>query len=394
VRQTYRGVSGDRVTLAVLFGVFGALQGSWAARIPWVADALHLSPGALGLALLGPAVGGVLAMPLAPVLLGRHGTRRVAAGSVVGLGLLLGVLAPAPALPALLAVLTLFGLAGGVLDVAANAHGVAVEDARGRPVMSGLHGAWSVGTLGGAAVGGTAAHLGVGAPVHLAVVGAAGALAGLAVTRRLHAAPVHPGGPAFALPSRATLLLGLIGFGALFAEAAVADWSTVFLARSRGADPGVAAAGYAAFSLCMAAGRFAGDAVVHRFGTRPVMAAGAALTSAGIGLAVTLPGAAGGIVGFALTGIGAACVVPLVFSSAGAAEPDPARRPHALAAVATTSYLGWLAAPPAVGAVAELTSVGGGLALAAGVAATVAVLAAVSPATARFGSAARPGVPH
>jgi hypothetical protein len=325
-------------------------------------------------------------MPLAPVLLGRYGTTQVAGGSVAALGLLLAVVALAPNPPALLVVLTLFGLAGGVLDVTANAHGVAVEEARGRPVMSGLHGAWSIGTLGGAAVGGTAAHLGVGAPVHLAVVGAAGALAGPVVTRRLHAAPVHPGGPAFALPSRATLLLGVIGFGALFAEAAVADWSTVFLARSRAADPGVAAAGYAAFCLCMAAGRFAGDAVVHRLGTRPVMVAGAALTAAGIGLAVALPGAAGGITGFAVTGIGAACVVPLVFSSAGVAEPDPARRPHALAAVATTSYLGWLAAPPAVGAVAELTSVGGGLTLAAAFAATVAVLAAVSPATARFGS--------
>ncbi|MCW2568869.1 MAG: major facilitator superfamily 1, partial [Mycobacterium sp.] len=210
--------------------------------------------------------------------------------------------------------------------------------------------------------------------------------AGPAVARRLHAAPVHPGGPAFALPSRATLLLGVVGFGALFAEAAVADWSTVFLARSRGAGPGAAAAGYAAFSLCMAAGRFAGDAVVHRLGTRAVMVAGAALTGAGIGLAVALPGTAGGITGFALAGLGAACVVPLAFSSAGAAEPDPARRPHALAAVATTSYLGWLAAPPVIGAVAELTSVGGALALAATLAVSVAVLAAVTPATARFGS--------
>jgi MFS family permease len=87
-------------------------------------------------------------------------------------------------------------------------------------------------------------------------------------------------------------------------------------------------------------------------------------------------------VGFALAGIGAACVVPLVFSAAGAVEPDPRRRPHALAAVATTGYLGWLSAPPAIGAVAELTSVGGGLAVAAALTAAVAVLALrVTPAT-------------
>jgi MFS family permease len=248
--------------------------------------------------------------------------------------------------------------------------------------MSGLHGAWSVGALTGAAVGGVAARAGIGAPAHLAAVGLATVVFGLWAAVRLHEAEVHPGGPVFALPSGAVLLLGVIGFGSFFAEAAVADWSAVFLARSRGASAGLAAAGYAAFSLAMAAGRFGGDAVVHRLGRRPVLVGSAALTAVGLTLAVTLPGPLPGVVGFALAGIGAACVVPLVFSAAGAVEPDPRRRPHALAAVATTGYLGWLSAPPAIGAVAELTSVGGGLAVAAALTAAVAVLALrVTPAT-------------
>jgi MFS family permease len=201
---------------------------------------------------------------------------------------------------------------------------------------------------------------------------------------------VHPGGPVFALPSGAVLLLGLVGFGSFFAEAAVADWSAVFLARSRGADAGLAATGYAAFSLAMAACRFAGDPVVHRLGRRPVLVGSAALTAVGLTLAVTLPGPVPAVAGFGLAGVGAACVVPLVFSAAGAAEPDPRRRPHALAAVATTSYLGWLSAPPAIGAVAEVTSVGGGLAVAAVVTAVAAVLASrVRPATPPPGGSGR-----
>jgi MFS family permease len=375
----------DRFTLGLLFVVFGFTQGSWAARIPWVAGALDLSPGALGLALLGPAVGGLLAMPVAPLLVVRWGTRCTAVAGVVALGAVLALPAWSPSLGALAAVLTVFGLVGGVLDVAANAHGVAVEEARGAPVMSGLHGGWSLGALAGAASGGLVAHAGIEAAAHLTVAGAASGLAGVVLALRLHRTAAPPGqGPVFALPSRGTLLLGLIGFGSMFAEAGVADWSAVFLTTSRDAGPGLAAAGFAAFSVCMAGGRFAGDAVVHRFGPRAVLVGSTVVAGGGLALAVAVPHPVAAVAGFAVAGCGTACLVPVVLSSAGRAEPDPHRRPHAMAAVVTTGYLGWLAAPPTIGAVAEVTTIGGGLALAAALMAAAAVLALVTPATVRF----------
>ncbi|HEV7825866.1 MAG TPA: MFS transporter [Mycobacteriales bacterium] len=389
-------LAGDRAALGLLFGVFGFTQGSWAARVPWIAGALDLSPGALGLALLGPAVGGLLAMPLAPLLVARWGTRGTAAAAVGPLGLALGALAWSPDLGTLAVALTAFGLVGGVLDVAANAHGVAVEEARGRPVMSGLHGGWSLGALSGAATGGLVAQAGIGAPAHLAVAGVASGLAGVALARRLHRTATPPArGPVFALPSRGTLLLGLIAFGSMFAEAGVADWSAVFLTTSRDAGPGLAAAGFAAFSVCMAAGRFVGDAVVHRSGPRRVLVGSAAVAAGGLALAVAVPHPVAAVAGFAVAGCGTACLVPVVFSSAGRAEPDPHRRPHAMAAVVTTGYLGWLAAPPTIGAVAQLTTVGSGLAVAAGLTAAAAALAFVTPVTRRSPvPRADPGVPH
>src|SRR3979409_730120 len=43
------------------------------------------------------------------------------------------------------AILFVFGAANGAMDVSMNAHGVAVERALRKPIMSSLHGGWSVG---------------------------------------------------------------------------------------------------------------------------------------------------------------------------------------------------------------------------------------------------------
>ena len=68
------------------------------------------------------------------------------------------------------------------------------------------------------------------------------------------------------LPSRALLGLGALTFAALLIEGAMADWTAVYLHREVGMDAGAAALGFAAFSLTMAACRFAGDTITHWFG--------------------------------------------------------------------------------------------------------------------------------
>src|SRR5437868_13492407 len=56
----------------------------------------------------------------------------------------------------LAAILFVFGASGGAMDVSMNAHGVAVERELGRPIMSSLHGGWSVGGVLSAGLGGLA----------------------------------------------------------------------------------------------------------------------------------------------------------------------------------------------------------------------------------------------
>src|SRR3954447_9779615 len=157
------------LTVAVLFALDGFLFGSWAARVPDVSAQVGGGHTALGLALLCLSLGALACMQLTGALCARLGTGLTAAlagAAAAATAVLPGL---AGSLPALCAGLLLFGAATGAVNVAANSLGVQVEERAGRPLLSGLHAAFSGGGLLGALLGGLASGvLGVG--MHLGVV--------------------------------------------------------------------------------------------------------------------------------------------------------------------------------------------------------------------------------
>src|SRR5918912_346703 len=183
----------ERVGVSTAFLVHATVSGTWAPRLPAIKDALHLSAGTLGTALVGLAVGLVVGTRLAGARVDRLGSRPVMRA---GFPLLCGALVlPAHAVSAatLFVSLLLLGLAGGMLDVAMNAQGVAVERHRRRPLLSGLHGLWSIGLGAGAGSAALAAQVGASPLVHFAVVGGMLAVVSLVLMRGLLAAPVETG---------------------------------------------------------------------------------------------------------------------------------------------------------------------------------------------------------
>ena len=89
------------------------------------------------------------------------------------------------------------------------------------------------------------------------------------------------GGPAFALPTGALLGLAIIAFCVLLTEGAVADWGAVYLRDVLDASAAAGGWGYMAFSLTMAAGRFAGDALVQKLGPVWIIRGGGLLVALG-----------------------------------------------------------------------------------------------------------------
>ena len=137
-----------------------------------------------------------------------------------------------PDYPLLLAVLALFGFSMATLDVAMNAEASAVEIAIGRPIMSSLHGMFSIGGMAGAAAGGALLSAGMAPAVHLALAAATSAtvlvVASPAVLPHVpHHEHAHGGGNRWRSP--ALWMLGGIALVALIAEGAMYDWATVYM---------------------------------------------------------------------------------------------------------------------------------------------------------------------
>jgi len=271
--------------------------------------------------------------------------------------------------------LVVVGAANGVLGVAMNAQAAAVERAYGRPIMASFHALFSLGGLAGSAVGGVLAGQGVGVRAHLAGTAAALAAAAWLAARRLlpPAADAAPDAPAFARPTRALLALGVVAFCVLFGEGAMADWTAVYLRDVAGTGPGLAAAGYAAFSLTMAGGRLVGDALTVRLGPRRLVLGGGLLAAAGLALAVAVPTPWAAVAGFAAVGAGFATIFPSVLAAAGRTPGQSAGT--AIAAVSTLGYTGFLAGPAAIGLIADATSLRAGLGVVAVTSLLIAVLA-------------------
>jgi hypothetical protein len=246
------------------------------------------------------------------------------------------------------------GAAGGALDVSMNAQGVAVEKHYWRPIMSSLHGMFSLGAMVGAGATGLVAALGVPLLPHFAGVAGLIVVVGLIACRPMLPAAAEAGaqGPGFARPSLRLLLPGIVALAALLSEGAMADWSAVYLSVSLGAGTITAAAAYATFSLMMAAGRLSGDRLVARLGGDAVVRAGGALAACGLGLTLLIGHPLVAVVGFGLVGAGLACVFPVVLSAAARTPDLPPSA--AIAAVCTVGYFGFLIGPPAIGGLAEL----------------------------------------
>jgi MFS family permease len=349
-----------RAAVAITFALNGLLYGAWAARIPAVRDRLDLSAGKVGVALAFIAAGALAGMPLAGRAAARFGSRPTTRAARAALALTSAVVSAAPSLVALCLACALLGFAGGSLDVAMNAHAVAVERRAGRPILSSFHAAFSVGGLAGALLGAAGAAAGVDVRVELAALSAAAAAIGLAATHALLPAGEDRRGalPPAAVAARPRVwstrlaALGLLAFFCLLCEGAAADWSGIYVDHSLGGSAAVAGLAYAAFSVTMVAGRLSGDRLTTRFGSPALVRAGALVAAAGLGAALLAgsPGAA--LAGFACLGAGLSTIIPQVFRAAaetGASGP-------AIAAASTVGYTGFLAGPPLIGALAELTS--------------------------------------
>ncbi|MDQ1468743.1 MAG: hypothetical protein QOJ99_223 [Bryobacterales bacterium] len=346
------------------FLVHGLLVSTWVSRIPAMKESLHLSDGALGLVLLGIAIGSLLGIPTSGWLVGRFGSRRASTWTNAGFCLALVLPVLARDATQLFLALLLLGAMAGADDVAMNSQAVSLEKQLGTPVMSRFHAMFSLGGIVGAGIGALIAHVGIAAPVHLT------AAAALILAFSLSTAPLLQEATTPA-PSTTKarfrvrdlsvplLALSVIGFCIFLSEGAIADWTAVYLKQILHADDGTASAGYAVFSAAMFIFRLAGDRITARLGRLWTIRGGALLAAAGLAIALIAPHPLWAFPGLAMAGAGYSSIIPVVFAAGG--RVSPTNEGAGVAVVSGFGSLGFLAGPPAIGAVSQLSSLRAGL---------------------------------
>jgi MFS family permease len=345
-----------RVAVALTFATSGLLFGAWAPRIAQVKAHLGLSSAALGLDLLMSAIGALIALRFVGRWCATYGTGRVAQLATVACCATAWLTGVASNLAELGLALLIWGATIGAMDVSMNAQGVTVEARYHRPVMSGFHAAWSIGTFTGSLLGELAASQHLPLWAQQAGLGAVLCAACVVASRAFLADPAHTAAVLaprrrlrFRRPPTRLLLLGLAGLFALVSEGTAGDWSAVLLREHLHVPLSRVGLAFAGFSIAMTGGRLIGDRLVHRFGARGCVATLSVIGASGlaIGLDVnTLPSV---VAGFVFLGIGLSIMVPVVFSAAADGGPSG----PAIATVASLSYTGFLIGPTFVGLIAQ-----------------------------------------
>ena len=344
-----------RLAVSGLFLLNGTFAGAWAPKIPEFAGRLSLSESGLGLMIMCFGIGSLVLMPIAGILIAHYGTTRIVKGAAVlflSTMLLLSVTTTVP-LGAL--AVFLFGGLMGAMDVAMNGNAVEVERSMRRAIMSSCHAFWSLGAFLGAATGGVLIEM-------IGVMGHAVLLTVLGVVMLaflwpfvLHDAP-HPSEERAKVRLPMTPLPWLIGLTALFSmvpEGAILDWGALYMRDELGASLAVSGLAFGAFSLAMAAMRFAGDHVRDRFGAVKTLRFCTVMAMIGMVISGMAPNTAVAVLGFAICGIGISNMVPIAFSAAG--NLPGFAQGVALSVATVMGYSGALFAPSVIGFIAEHT---------------------------------------
>jgi MFS family permease len=343
-----------RIMVAIFFFVSGFGFSTWASRIPTIQQELHLNEAQLGAVLFALPIGLMGTLPVTGVLLSRFDSRRIMMIGAVFFNLMLCGIGFATQTWQLVIALIFFGSSRNLLNISVNAQSIGVQSLFDRSIIARFHGIWSVAGFGGAALGSLMVSFQIPPGWHFLIVGIL--LTVLCLYAYPGSLPQQPAPrerrPWFALPDKTLAKYGLISFASMACEGTMFDWSGIYFRKAVHASREIATLGFVFYMIAMTMGRFTGDRLANRFGTRTTLTYSGGLIGLGLLIAVGLPYPLTAGFGFILTGFGVSCVIPMVFGMAGRSAGMSSG--SAIAAVSTVGYFGFLIVPPLVGSVAEL----------------------------------------
>jgi len=342
-------------SIAWVFACLNIVEGTWVLYIPYVKRQLSLDNGEIGVALFFIALGTLTMIPLAPKITAKLGLGKTTFLSIVFLSITL--LFPILASSYVLLCVTgyVMGLGIGITDIAMNALVSEVEKRDKVFFMSVSHGFFS---LGGVISGGIGFllfgffdwpiyHIAIATlfilVTNLFLFKSYWEIKNSAVEResiKLKWSIVRP-----------LLVLAILAFIIMGNEGAIAHWSKLFLQDIRNVmDDGLSSLGFILFSITMTIGRFFGDGLSEKYGSRKVVLYGSAISAIGY-VCVLIPSFYLNVAGFGLAGLGFSVIIPELFRTAG--NVKNVSSVEGISIVSGSGFLAFLLGPAILGFLAD-----------------------------------------
>jgi hypothetical protein len=336
------------------YWAFGQYWGVWVILVAKLDVAHGLSYGDVGLGLTLLSIVAIIVMTLVAPRLSGLPLGVTVPCSLVSLGVGAFAMASLPT-PALWIAFVLVGAGNGLIDVFLNVQAQRVEVATRRPILQWLHAAYALGGVTGAVLAGSIVALGIDYRVGIALSGVALlATAGWNLLRGSADRGTEAGATSFSLSAfarhRGLWVPALVILFAFLVEGSMDTWSGLYLQDELRASATAAAFAFAAFSASLFLGRLFAGRVLFGMGSR------ATILIAGIGAA--LGGAIAALTDSTVVVALAFLVMGFAISAAAPAgyglveRAAPGDQTHAIAAVTTIGYSGFVWSPPIFGWIA------------------------------------------
>lgn len=349
--KDFKVSSKEQYAARIIFFISGFGISTWAPMIPIIKERLQIGSDILGLLLLCIGISSFLMMPVAGLFAQKFGCKQVLRIMGLCMGVEIVILSMLPSIYMYGIFLFILGAIGGILNVNMNIHAVIVEKLSKKRMMSSMHALWSVGCFVGAGLFSILAKLGLSitfiAGIHCIII----FIIILLISR--YFLPYKGAGneKAIAIPKGIVTLFGVLAVISFLGEGGMMDWSGVFLTEAKGVDLSLAGVGYAVFSAAMLTGRLIGDKIVQIFGEKCIVICGGIIASIGYMITIIFDNFIIMQIGFILLGLGAANIVPVVFTLLGKQNVMPIN--SAVTAVTSMGYLGVMFGPALLGFIAH-----------------------------------------
>ncbi|GHN02466.1 MFS transporter [Cytophagales bacterium WSM2-2] len=341
----------QRVFISVFFFLSGICFSTWASRIPTIKATFQYNEAELGTLLLLMPIGSLAGLPFSGWLVSRFNSRVPALAGFILVSLSLTLIGVAPSTFALAIAVCLFSFNMRILNISINVQALALQKSFSRNINGSFHGLWSTGGIVGVGISTLFVGLDISMQVHLIIISFVSIAIALFSFQYLLKGDRAASGNKINLskPDPYVVYLGILVFLASMCEGGMFDWSGVYFKEVINVE--LFTLGYLIFMIFMALSRFASDSLIENIGKPKTFVISAILIFTGVSIAVLLPSFLFSLIGFCLTGMGTASLIPMVFSLAGQSKKySPG---VAISIVGTYSIAGMFLGPVLIGYVAQ-----------------------------------------